>query len=580
MSGAARRLVERLQPAGWRIGIGVALLAMALAIYLLATLERQALTDTTNSYDNYWVSHQLQSEFQQLMVELARAAHGDPAAPAELVQLRPDVLVSRSRMAKEGVLAREFGHAPAYHEAIRVLDAGLTAADAAFDLRVALGLPEAARRIEAALAPAAAPVRELRHALRAFYAETNDAVQRRLSAYLTAIMALFALGAGGALAFIVLYAHQHRRLKRSEATFRATFDRAGVGIGHLAPSGRFLRVNATLCRLVGRSSEALRGADMATILPEAADFAAFIAPLTRERGPALALARDYRMANTLQGHAVFTFSLVTRRSGELDYVILVMEDITERRSIKAQLRQAQKMEAVGHLTGGVAHDFNNLLGVIVGNLDLLERQLIADEDARDRLARALAAAERGASLARRLLTLARRQTLNPEMVDVRRLVTEMIALLRPTIGESIQVRAELGAEPLFALVDQGQLEAALVNLTLNARDAMNGSGMLTIAAGRFAAGRERAIAELAEGDYVLISVGDTGSGMPAHVLERAFEPFFTTKDVGKGSGLGLSMVYGFVKQSGGHVHIESAEGRGTTILLYLPAVVARRTAVA
>jgi signal transduction histidine kinase len=238
------------------------------------------------------------------------------------------------------------------------------------------------------------------------------------------------------------------------------------------------------------------------------------------------------------------------------------------------------MEAVGHLTGGVAHDFNNLLGVIVGNLDLLERQLIADEDARDRLARALAAAERGASLARRLLTLARRQTLNPEMVDVRRLVTEMIALLRPTIGESIQVRAELGAEPLFALVDQGQLEAALVNLTLNARDAMNGSGMLTIAAGRFAAGRERAIAELAEGDYVLISVGDTGSGMPAHVLERAFEPFFTTKDVGKGSGLGLSMVYGFVRQSGGHVHIESAEGRGTTILLYLPAVVARRTAVA
>ena len=574
MIGGQLGLADRLRPIGLRFGIGLALVASAIAIYLLITLERSELVEATNSYDNYWVGHQLQAELQQLIVEVVRAEHGDPGATFETVQLRLDVLVGRRTMAIEGALGNDFAGVPEFSEAMTKLGAALNEADAAMATRGSASLSEVAARIRRALTPIEAPVRDLRPAIRTFYAESNDRVQRRLTSYLTAIVGLLALSAAGVLLFVLLYARQHRRLRESEETFRAAFDRAGAGIAHLSSGGRWLRVNATLCRLAGREADELLKCDIRVLLPELGPFADLIAPLVNGERAVLDIERNYHGGEGTHRHAAFTFSLVHKPSGAVDYVILVMEDVSERRSIEAQLHQAQKMEAVGQLTGGVAHDFNNLLGIIVGNLGMLEPHLPSHVEARHHLACALAAAERGATLTRRLLAFSRRQTLLPEATDVRRLVQEVITLLKPILGETIDVRAQMSVAPLFAMVDQSQLETALLNLAINARDAMANGGTLVIATASLERKGGEASEDLGPGRYVVISVMDTGTGMSAEVAERAFEPFFTTKDIGKGSGLGLSMVYGFVKQSGGHVRIDSAPGRGTTVRLYLPALMA------
>ena len=242
----------------------------------------------------------------------------------------------------------------------------------------------------------------------------------------------------------------------------------------------------------------------------------------------------------------------------------------ERAAAEAQLRQAQKMEAVGQLTGGIAHDFNNMLAVVVGGLDLARRRLVrAPEEAMTHLDNALEGATRAAALTRRLLSFARAEPLLPSQVDPRTLVAGMSDLLDRTLGERIAVDVQLtrGAWPIFA--DPHQLENAIVNLAVNARDAMDGRGRITIAVGNveLAAGE---IGKLAAGDYVRIAVRDTGCGMTPEVKERAFEPFFTTKEVGKGTGLGLSQIFGFAHQSGGEIGIDSVVGKGTNVALYLP----------
>lgn len=251
----------------------------------------------------------------------------------------------------------------------------------------------------------------------------------------------------------------------------------------------------------------------------------------------------------------------------------VIEEIGERRAAEAALQQAQKMESIGKLTGGVAHDFNNLLQIISGNLQLLQMNMSADDKNQRRIANALAGVERGAKLASQLLAFGRRQPLEPKVVDVGRLVAGMEDLLRRSIGEAVEIAVRVEPSLWKAYVDPTQVENALLNLAINARDAMNGVGTLTVTLANFEL--EAGAAEVAgtdPGDYVMLAVADTGTGMQSDVLERAFEPFFTTKAEGKGSGLGLSMVYGFVKQSGGHVTIESAPGRGTTVRLYLPRI--------
>ncbi len=253
-----------------------------------------------------------------------------------------------------------------------------------------------------------------------------------------------------------------------------------------------------------------------------------------------------------------------------------LHDTTERRRIEEQLRQSQKMEAVGQLTGGVAHDFNNLLTVIMGNLDNLRHHLPDSPEARRMAEAIMRAATRAATLTHRLLAFARRQPLEPKPVDVNKLVGGMSDLLRRSLGEGIVIETVLAGGLWRTLADPNQLENALLNLAVNARDAMAQGGKLTLETANAFLDESyvEAHEDLAAGQYVMIAVSDTGCGMTRDVAEKAFEPFFTTKEVGQGTGLGLPQVYGFVKQSGGHVKIYSEPGEGTTVKLYLPRLAA------
>ncbi|MDI3567611.1 PAS domain S-box protein [Bradyrhizobium sp. Arg816] len=265
--------------------------------------------------------------------------------------------------------------------------------------------------------------------------------------------------------------------------------------------------------------------------------------------------------------------------GKLVGFAKVTRDITERREAEAALQAAQatlirsqKLEAIGQLTGGVAHDFNNLLQVISGNLQLLSKDIAGNARAEMRVQSALAGVARGSKLATQLLAFARRQPLEPRVVNVGRLIKGMDELLRRAIGEEIEVETVVGGGLWNSLIDPDQLENAILNLAINARDAMNGEGRLTIEASNAFLDDEyvRHYDDLIAGQYVMIAVTDTGIGIPSDILERVYEPFFTTKAEGKGTGLGLAMVYGFLKQSGGHVKIYSEIGAGTTVKLYFP----------
>ncbi|MBZ0148751.1 MAG: PAS domain S-box protein, partial [Pseudorhodoplanes sp.] len=253
-------------------------------------------------------------------------------------------------------------------------------------------------------------------------------------------------------------------------------------------------------------------------------------------------------------------------------VAYALVDITERNKLEQQLRHAQKLEAVGQLTGGVAHDFNNVLTVIIGMIELMAES-VADDPELASIAKMIdEAAERGAELTRQLLAFARKQPLQPREIDINSLLIETVKLLRPTLGENVDIESMLGENIWPALVDPAQLSTALLNLALNARDAMPNGGKLTLETDNVVLDESyvRVHSEVEPGAYVMIAFSDTGSGIPAAVRDKVFEPFFATKDVGKGTGLGLSMVYGFVKQSGGHINIYSEERYGTTIKLYLP----------
>jgi signal transduction histidine kinase/DNA-binding response OmpR family regulator len=277
---------------------------------------------------------------------------------------------------------------------------------------------------------------------------------------------------------------------------------------------------------------------------------------------------------------------LARRARELEEANRrLREQIAEREKAEEALRQAQKMESIGQLTGGVAHDFNNLLAIILGNLERGERRLEEGgdrEQVRRALGRAREGAARAATLTRSLLAFSRRQPLRPQPTDVNRLVSGMSELLLRTLGEQITVETVVAGGLWRTSVDPNQLENAILNLALNARDAMRDGGKLTIETAnahlddRYADGYDG----LEPGQYVLLCVSDTGAGMSPEVIEHAFEPFFTTKDVGHGTGLGLSQVYGLVKQSGGHIKIYSEPGQGTTIKIYLPRLTAGEEAAA
>jgi signal transduction histidine kinase/CheY-like chemotaxis protein len=252
----------------------------------------------------------------------------------------------------------------------------------------------------------------------------------------------------------------------------------------------------------------------------------------------------------------------------------IIHDLTDRKRTEEQLVQAQKMETVGQLSGGIAHDFNNLLTVIVGNAEFLAEQLKSREDLKRLAVDIGRAGERGAELTQRLLAFSRRQTLRPIEVDCNGLLDSMHKLLRRTLRESIEINTDFEPGLRLADADPTQLESAILNLALNAQDAMASGGRLSISTANVSLdGQYHSLhPEVRPGEYVLIAVTDNGEGMLKSVLDKVFEPFFTTKEVGKGSGLGLSMVYGFIKQSNGHVSIYSEPGLGTTVRMYLPAV--------
>ncbi|NNH60121.1 response regulator [Rhizobium laguerreae] len=282
--------------------------------------------------------------------------------------------------------------------------------------------------------------------------------------------------------------------------------------------------------------------------------------------------RQSRLRSELNSFNTRLEETVVQRTAELRH------EMEENAAAQAQVRQLQKMETIGQLTGGVAHDFNNMLAIIIGNLDLAQRRLSGSEDPRlpYSIQNAKDGAQRAAVLTARLLAFSRQQPLAPEVIDLNKLVGGMSELLRRTLGEQIRIETVLagGLWPSFA--DLSQLENAILNLAVNARDAMPGGGNLTIETANTELDERysRMHSEVEAGQYVMVSMTDTGTGMSPEVIERAFDPFYTTKGPGKGTGLGLSQVYGYIKQSGGHIKIYSEIDRGTTVKIYLPRRVA------
>ena len=359
-------------------------------------------------------------------------------------------------------------------------------------------------------------------------------------------------------------------LRQSEERFRAITEALPVPLMITRRSdGAVLYANPEVGPLLGVPADEIVGRLMAEFR---------LAPCRPEDWVAMLNGRDYvrdselemRKADGTRLSTIHSLQAITYQGQPA--ILRAFHDITDRKEMEDQLRQSQKMEAVGQLTGGVAHDFNNLLAVIQGNIELLDERVGNDAEARDLTLRAMAAAERGETLISRLLSFSRKQPLQARPTDLNDLVSGMSDMLRRSVEASVEIRMSLATDHCGALVDRAQLENAVLNLALNARDAMPQGGTLTIETGNVRVG-EGALSfhgDLAPGSYLTLSVSDDGLGMPPEVMDRAFDPFFTTKEVGTGSGLGLSMVYGFIKQSGGHVEITSGPGQGTTVTLYLP----------
>ncbi|MDR3509994.1 MAG: CHASE3 domain-containing protein [Caulobacteraceae bacterium] len=364
--------------------------------------------------------------------------------------------------------------------------------------------------------------------------------------------------------------------RESEARYRAIFANSADYLYVIDVRGeddfRMAEVNPAYERATGGTTLRLRGVDV-RLMSEEPRSSALVAHLRRVVASGKpTFSRD--KVKLPGGERVWESVMVPVRNaaGEVDRIVGSSRDVTEREEAQAQLRRAQRMEAVGHLTGGVAHDFNNLLQVIRGNLELLVSQIDDREQSLQRARNALHGADRAAQLTRQLLAFARRQPLEPKVINLGRLVTDMAEMLRRTLGEAIEVETVIAGGLWNTLADPAQVESAILNLAINARDAMGPGGRLTIEITNSVLDEEyaRREADIEPGQYVLLAVSDTGHGMSPETMSKVFEPFFTTKGEEKGTGLGLSMVYGFVKQSQGHIQIYSEVGQGTTVKIYLP----------
>ena len=360
-------------------------------------------------------------------------------------------------------------------------------------------------------------------------------------------------------------------LRRSEARLRLIIDSIPALIAYVGRDENYQFANKGYAEWFGLDKQSIVGKTITEVFGPKAY--AQIQPhlLKAKQGQQV----SYEYARSLNGkRTVYARSVVVPEldsAGEVIGFFVLSIDITEQKAHQAALIQAQKMEAVGQLTGGLAHDFNNLLSIIIGNLSVLQDRGPADARSAEFITPALHAAQRGAELIKRLLSFSRRQVLEPSAVEVRTLVNNMLQLLTRSLPEHVDIRTRLPDEAVHVFADPHQLENALLNLALNARDAMPNGGQLVIAvAPREITDSLANRVELPPGHYVQIDVADTGSGIEAEALPRLFEPFFTTKPFGRGSGLGLSMVYGFVRQSGGNIRVRSKPGEGTSVTFVLP----------
>jgi PAS domain S-box-containing protein len=394
--------------------------------------------------------------------------------------------------------------------------------------------------------------------------------------------ALAWLALGLSAAVLLVYAWLARKTRSalreklgdSESRYRAIFETAVDAIIVSDQHGTIREFSKAAERMTGYSAAEVIGQNMRVLLPS--DLRQ-----EHERYTARYLWTVHELEVCRKDGSIFPahLSIAEWWAGGHRHFTGILRDLTsqkreqlERTKLETQLHQAQKMEAIGNLTGGMAHDFNNMLGVIIGNIDLL-RDLRKDDADVDELTReALDAAFRGADLTRRLLAFARQQPLQPKCVDVNALVSGITRLLSRTLGEDVEISLQLSPQLWPIVADPAQLEASLTNLATNARDAMPDGGRLMVVTGNRCLDADYAAqhSEVVPGGYVMIEVSDTGSGMTQKVVDRIFEPFFTTKSRDKGTGLGLSMVFGFIKQSGGHISVYSEPGIGTTFRLFLP----------
>ena len=372
-------------------------------------------------------------------------------------------------------------------------------------------------------------------------------------------------------------------LRRSRARYSAIFENSPVDLVFMSvqPDGRIVceEANPAWERHSGYPRAFVVGRSLEEVLPpEQAEFA------TMQYRRAIESQQPVEYEYTAQ----FPVGEVSRRSflvplpgdsGDIEHVLLTSIDLTEMRRVEAQLRQAQKMEAIGQLTGGVAHDFNNLLTAVIGNLELLQARL-TDQRLLALVDAAMRSAMRGGQLTQQLLAYARRQNLSPRPVDVNAVIIGMGELLQRSLGGLVQVETDLAADLWLATSDPTQLELVVLNLAINSRDAMPNGGLLRIVTANVQEHDAARLIELDPGDYVRIAVIDTGAGMTRDVLQHAFEPFFTTKEIGKGSGLGLAQVYGVATQFGGTVRLSSDPGTGTTVEVFLPRALASQESIA